>query len=63
MSDGGKGSKRRPSQVSDAELQKRWDDAFNEKRIDIIGSNGNTGAHYPSIDDAYERVEKDYKEK
>jgi hypothetical protein len=33
-----------------------WD----EKRVDIVGSNGNDGIHYPNMDDAYERVEKDY---
>lgn len=41
------------------ECPEDWD----EKRIDIIGSNGNDGIHYPNMDDAYERVEKDYNDK
>jgi hypothetical protein len=53
MSDGGKGSDRRTQQISDDEMQARWDLIFNKKkqtpeeeRIDIIGQNGNDGEHY-----------------
>lgn len=31
MSDGGKGSKRRPSQISEEEEKKRWDAIFGKK--------------------------------
>ena len=34
---------------------------WNEARIDIIGSNGNDGLIYkPSLDDIYQKIEKDY---
>lgn len=38
------------------ECKEGWD----EKRIDTIGSNGNTGEHYADPDAAYQQVEKDY---
>jgi hypothetical protein len=73
MSDGGKGSKRRPQQISDEELQKRWDEAFerpigskikgwDETRIDIIGSNGNGGDHYKTTVDLDKLAAKVYNE-
>jgi hypothetical protein len=34
--------------------------SWNEKRMDIIGQNGNVGY---SVDDIYQQVEKDYREK
>ena len=51
MSDGGKGSNRRPSQVDDKVVKDNWDKIFKKKsRIDIIGQNGNEGIHYDSDD-------------
>lgn len=40
------------------ECSKDWD----EKRVDIIGSNGNDGLHYADVDAAYQRVERDYED-
>lgn len=38
-------------------------DDWDEERIDIIGSNGNTAEHYkPSLDDIYQKIERDYNE-
>jgi len=63
-SDGGKGSSRRPYQITKEEEDLRWKLAFGkitvqefnegmekleEKRMDIIGSNGPTGEHYESL--------------
>ena len=51
MSDGGKGSNRRPSQVDDKVVEDNWDKIFKKKsRMDIIGQNGNEGIHYDSDD-------------
>ena len=51
MSDGGKGSNRRPSQVDDKVIEDNWDKIFKKKsRMDIIGQNGNEGIHYDSDD-------------
>ena len=49
-SEAGKGSNRRPAQVSQEELDRNWDLIFKKKksRIDIIGQNGNEGIHYDS---------------
>ena len=51
-SEAGKGSNRRPAQVSQEELDKNWDLIFKKKksRIDTIGQNGNDGLHYDSDD-------------
>ena len=56
MSDGGKGSNRRPSQVDDKVVEDNWDKIFKKKpsRIDIIGQNGNDALCYDS-DDAVDR--------
>jgi len=56
-SEAGKGSNRRPAQVSQEEIDKNWDTIFKKKkqsRIDTIGQNGNEGIHYDS-DDAVDR--------
>lgn len=57
MSDGGKGSNRRPSQVSDKEVEDNWNTIFKNKksRMDIIGQNGNDGIHYDSDDTVEDR--------
>jgi hypothetical protein len=51
-SETGKGSNRRPAQVSQKEIDKNWDLIFKKKksRIDTIGQNGNDGLHYDSDD-------------
>ena len=51
-SEAGKGSNRRPAQVSQEKLDKNWDLIFKKKksRIDTIGQNGNDGLHYDSDD-------------
>jgi hypothetical protein len=51
-SEAGKGSNRRPAQVSQEEIDKNWDLIFKKKksRIDTIGQNGNDGLHYDSDD-------------
>ena len=53
-SEAGKGSNRRPAQISQEELDKNWDLIFKKKpsRIDTIGQNGNEGLHYDSDDNA-----------
>lgn len=55
-SEAGKGSNRRPAQVSQEEIDKNWDLIFKKKksRIDTIGQNGNDGLHYDS-DDSVDR--------
>jgi hypothetical protein len=68
-SEAGKGSNRRPAQVSQEEIDKNWDTIFKKtqesikdndelykklSRIDTIGQNGNDGLHYDS-DDAVDR--------
>ena len=56
MSDGGKGSNRRPSQVDDKVVENNWDKIFKKKsRMDIIGQNGNEGIHYDSDDTVEDR--------
>lgn len=56
MSDGGKGSNRRPSQVDDKVVEDNWNEIFKKKsRIDIIGQNGNEGIHYDSDDTVEDR--------
>ena len=70
MSDGGKGSNRRPAQVDDKVVEDNWDRIFkktqesikdNEElykklsRIDIVGQNGNEGIHYDSDDTVEDR--------
>ena len=68
MSDGGKGSVRRPKQITQEEADNNWERVFGKKkplqewdedRIDIIGQNGNVGY---DLDQAYQQVEKDYNE-
>jgi hypothetical protein len=56
-SEAGKGSNRRPAQISQEEVDKNWDTIFKKKkqsRMDIVGQNGNEGIHYDS-DDAVDR--------
>ncbi len=48
----------KPAPVKPVELWSEDD----EKRQDIIGQNGPTGAHY-DIDAAYQQVERDYADK
>jgi len=66
----GKGSNRRPAQVSQEEIDKNWDTIFKKtqesikdndelykklSRIDTIGQNGNDGIHYDSDDTVEDR--------
>jgi len=54
----GKGSKERPRTIPYGEYSRRWEaifgkkeDEWDEKRVDIIGQNGNEGTHYDEIED------------
>ena len=50
-----------PKPAPDKPVECTKTDEWDEARIDTIGQNGNDGEHY--FEDAYARVEHDYKEK
>jgi len=52
MSDGGKGSVRRPSQIAAEEFEKRWEAIFGKNRH-------STQEEKQAIQDVYEQIEQD----
>ena len=62
MSDGGKGSGRRPLQVPTDQFNDNWDAIFGKKEphsLDGLTGGAATEHYHPRIFDSYEKVESD----